>query len=146
MPDNPFAKELERRGGGSPNPFAAEIERREKTPSANYAFRDRFSRSFLNNLMAVPDVSGELAANAIDAGRALVPYAAGAGPRFIRHLMGDKTPSPTLGERYAEAKETEGVLPAFLRSIPRPSTEKTDAAAESIPSLLPGGESPGRAY
>lgn len=144
MPDNPFAKELERRA--APNPFAAEIERRGEVPSANYALRDRFSRTMLNNLMAVPDASGELVADAMAAGRAGASQAAGAGPRFIRHLMGDETPSPSFGERYAKAKETEGLVPAFLRSIPRPSTEKIDAAAESIPALLPGGESPGTAY
>jgi hypothetical protein len=108
----------------------------EQPPPANFAFRERFARTLANNLMAVPDVSGEIVANSIAAGRA----------GFIRHLMGDKTPSPTFGERYAEAKEKEGMLPALFRSIPRASTEKIDAAVQSIPSLMPGGESPGVAY
>lgn len=121
----------------------------QQTPSANYAFRDRFSRTFLNNVMAVPDASGELLANATNFGMALAQRGANAGARNLKRVLPFTQPAPTtptVGELYDRRTENEGGLQKLLRSIPRPSTEKIDAAAESIPSLLPGGESPSRAF
>jgi hypothetical protein len=66
--------------------------------------------------------------------------------RNVARLFGAKPdPGPTFGERYQEKAENEGFGQHLLRSIPRPTVEGISSAAKSIPSLLPGGETPGEA-
>lgn len=145
MPDdNPFRKVLDERveatvGG---NPFARERQRRSDGPSANFVFRERMARTALNSLMAVPDAGGELLADALNVGRAVAGKAARAGVNNARALVGmERTPNPSLGERYDAATATEGVPQRTLRAIGRPSIEGTMARVESLPALVPGGES-----
>jgi hypothetical protein len=146
MPDsNPFAAEIERRRSEE-NPFAAEIERRGETPSANFVAREMGARRIFDNLAAVPDVSGELLANATNLGRATIGKATRAGLNNARSLFGrDPKPNPSIGERYGSATENEGFAQYLLRKIPRPTAEGVDSAVRSIPSLFPGGETPSQA-
>lgn len=123
-----------------------ELERRESAPSAGFVAREMGARRTLDNIMAVPSASGHVLATALNAGRAGVEHAASAGMKNVGRLFGaTPEPGPTFGERYEAKTENEGLGQRLLRGIPRPTVEGISSAVKSIPSLLPGGESPGEA-
>lgn len=138
MPSNPFADELARRSAG--NPFAAELERRSAEPSAAAVGRETFSRGVANNLLAIPSASGDMLALASAAAQQFnktTPIG-----MLVNKWRG--TESPSFSETYDAEKKK---FPASaLRAIPRPTTNDVTAAARSIPSLMPGGETPREAY
>lgn len=147
MPDNPFRAYREQQGAAA-NPFRTYREQQAEKPSANYVAREMAARGTLNNLMAVPGASGDLLANALNAAGAGAQRVATAGGRNIKSVLPFMEPSPTtpsFGDIYAERTGTEGPVQRALRNIPRPTVEDVTAGVNSIPSLLPGGETPGEA-
>jgi hypothetical protein len=146
---NPFTAMRAQRGAQG-NPFTAMREQAKaaKPPedkSANFVARELAARGTLNAALAAPSASGGLVANALAAARAGVKSLAGVGANNARSLVGmDRVERPSFGERYDE--ERSGAVDSALRSIPRPTVSGITAAMQSVPALVPGGESPGEAY
>jgi len=93
--------------------------------------------------MAVPSSLGEVAANTANFGGAAIQHAVASEIEGARRLLGGEPKQiPTLGERYQDITENEGFGRSLMRSIPRPTVEGITAGVKSIPSLLPGGETP----
>lgn len=159
---NPFRALLDRRraaGAAEPaapvdeNPFRALLASRKPakggkgvgkdTMTANYVAREIGARRILDNLMAVPDASGELLSTALSGAAAGIETAARIGANNARSLVGtDRVKGPTIGERFERHQENPSVAQRALRAIPRPSVETVSSALESVPSLMPGGETP----
>jgi hypothetical protein len=134
MPDNPFRQPVS-------NPFRTAPK--EEGPSANYVAREMASRGALDSMLAVPNASGIILANSMNAIRALGGQAARIGINNVRSLVGmERAPNPGFGERYADASSSESMAQRVLRGIPRPTVEGVASAVNSIPSLMPGGETP----
>lgn len=132
MPDNPFRDELARRTGATPasNPFRTEIKRRSEIPSASTVASKLAVTGIINSALAAPSASGDLLAAASAGVQRFNPY----GPRG----------RPSFGELYQA--EQEKFPASALRAIPRPTYGDVSSAVQSIPALVPGGESPGDAY
>src|SRR5688572_26274333 len=144
MPDNPFRAYREQQAPAA-NPFRA--YREKQTPPTAVAL-EMAGRRFIDNALAVPSVAGNLLANYTNANRAAVQRAANAGGRTIKRILPFVEPAqttPSFGELYDENTQNEGGLQTALRSIPRPTYQGMHSAVQSIPSLLPGGESPSEA-
>lgn len=141
MPTNPFRAALDKLQ--SENPFRAKLEQEPESPPANYVAREMAARGLVNNVLAAPSASGDLLA----AGSAVAQHfnPASALWRVVDRLRGKpESERPTFRERFAEEKEK---FPAnILRRFPRPTTTDITAAVQSIPSLIPGGETPGQAF
>lgn len=132
MPGNPFREKLER-----VNPFRKQLEQPEG-PSANFVAREMAARGFINNVLAAPSASGDLLAAAAAGARTNMPTNLAAP--LIDKLLGVERDRPTFREKFAEEREK---FPASaLRAIPRLTTTDIDAGILSIPSLMPGGETP----
>lgn len=134
------------RGGGSATRgtlearLAAARGEKPEGPSANFVAREMAARGIINNVLAVPSASGDLLAAASAGIQQVSPI--NQFQRLINQYRGVE--NPTFRERFAEERES---FPASaLRAIPRPTTTDITAAAKSIPSLLPGGETPSEAF
>lgn len=102
---------------------------------ASFAFSDAMLRTFFNNIMATPSASGDLLA-----GTAALAQTTG------ESLLGGNEQGfvSRLGQNF---ESQQGLFPASaLRAIPRPQVHDVTSALKSIPSLIPGGESPPDAF
>lgn len=118
--------ERRRRAGEAGTP--ADIQ--EPDPTAVQVYRHTLLNSLLNGALATPSASGDLLA---------------AGGALVEGLS-----APLAGEPMdfrARFQQQQQQFPAsLLRAIPRPTVQDIAAGIRSVPSMLPGGESPGAAY
>lgn len=141
MPTNPFTAMKEQQSAA--NPFTAMREQVEAEPSAGFVARELGSRRAINNLMAVPSVTGDLLATGENLARAGIEHHTSKYWKGIGKMLGaNPDPGPTFSERFREKQENPGFAQTLLRNIPRPTVEGITAAVKSVPSLLPGGETP----
>jgi hypothetical protein len=93
-------------------------------------FGNEMVKGFANNALALPQATGNLLA-----GAATIPAA----------IAGKARGEPfDFANRFREQQDLQPA--ALLRAIPAPTVQGLAAAARSIPSLLPGGETPREAY
>lgn len=105
------------------------------TKPASAVFSDTASRTVANNLMALPSASGDLLAGA--AGLA----------QTIAQTPFNNSDQGFLERLSSNYESQQHQFPAnALRAIPRPTVSGISAAAQSLPALMPGGESFGDAY
>lgn len=142
------AEDLRRRIGAigarsSADALKARISAAPATPSANFVAREMAARGVINSFLAAPSASGDLLAAASAGLQQFSP--ANAFRMLVNKWRGvPDDEQPTFRERLAEEKEK---FPASaLRAIPRPTWNDIWAGAQSIPSLMPGGETPREAF